>query len=52
MSSCLTTRCVSAPDYGYALEYGVTFCKRAGVDVEFEIPQWFLNSPGGAWYLK
>lgn len=46
----MTTRCISAPDYGYALEYGTRFCKRAGVDVAFDVPKWFTNSPGGEYY--
>jgi len=46
----MTTRCTSAPDYVYALEYGTRYCKRAGVAVKFDIPQWFLESPGGAYY--
>lgn len=50
VSACLPTRCVSAPDTAYAVEYGKSFCKRAGVDVEFELPAWYLETPGGQYY--
>lgn len=51
VSACLPYTCVSAPDLGYAIEYGHSFCARAGYHkVNLTLPQWFLDSEGGAWY--
>lgn len=52
MATCLLRSCVSAPDLAYAVEYGRSFCRRAGVPgVEFTFPQSFLDTDGGAYYL-
>lgn len=48
---CLVSRCISGPDVAYAVEYGVSFCKRAGVHVQFELPVSYLEQPGGQYYL-
>lgn len=33
MPACLIATCVSAPDVAYGLEFGVSWCAKAGVDV-------------------
>lgn len=51
MSDCLPAVCKSAPDVAYALEYGQSWCHRAGVNnVTFDLPDWYMASPGGQFY--
>ncbi|CAD6582531.1 MAG: hypothetical protein TREMPRED_003315, partial [Tremellales sp. Tagirdzhanova-0007] len=42
MSLCLVQTCRSAPDAAYAVEYGTSFCKRAGVAVNITLPAGYL----------
>ena len=44
MEQCLATNCVSAPDAAYGAEYGKSWCKRAGVDVDVELPAAFVQA--------
>lgn len=44
--------CKSAPDVAYAVEFAHAWCARGGVhNVSIELPQWYLDTPGGAYYL-
>jgi hypothetical protein len=52
MPQCLVTYCTSAPSTAYALEYGFSWCRRAGVDVtsSLALPQSYLDGPASAYF--
>ncbi|WVQ85397.1 hypothetical protein IAT38_007562 [Cryptococcus sp. DSM 104549] len=51
MSQCLPLVCTSAPDVAYAVEYGTSFCERAGVkDVVIPLPADYLASANGTYF--
>ena len=44
MSTCLSETCVSAPDAAYAIEYGTSFCAKAGVKVNITLPESYMSA--------
>jgi hypothetical protein len=52
MPQCLVEYCTSAPSTAYALEYGFSWCRRAGVDVtsSLALPQSYLDGPASAYF--
>lgn len=51
MSQCLPLVCSSAPDVAYAIEYGESFCKRAGIkNVVIQLPISYLEGANGTYF--
>lgn len=44
LATCLAAKCESAPDTAYAAEYAESVCKRAGVEVKVELPEYYLEA--------
>ena len=43
MQECLPQYCLSAPDAAYGIEYGQSWCDKAGVPVNISLPQSYVN---------
>ncbi|WVN85396.1 uncharacterized protein L203_100542 [Cryptococcus depauperatus CBS 7841] len=51
MEACLPMACISAPDVAYAVEYGQSFCHRAGVkSMVLKLPESYILGPNGAYF--
>ncbi|AFR97927.2 hypothetical protein C343_06081 [Cryptococcus neoformans C23] len=53
MSHCLPLVCSSAPDVAYAIEYGESFCKKAGIkNVVIQLPESYLEGANGTYFTS
>ncbi|EIW72813.1 hypothetical protein M231_00065 [Tremella mesenterica] len=50
ISQCIALQCASPADVAYAMEYGVNFCRRGGVTVNFTLPEMYLDSVNGTYF--
>ena len=50
MAACLVQQCKSPADVAYGQEWGQRLCKKGGVDVEFTLPQSYMDSINGTYF--
>ena len=50
ITQCLVLGCQSPPDLAYAMEYATSICGRAGVNVQLELPEEYLDTMDGAYF--
>ena len=44
MTQCFVQQCESAPDAAYATEFAHTICEKAGYEVEFVLPEAYMEA--------